>query len=125
MSLLLLALAAVLLAGAMVLARERAPGRRALMLRAGAALVVGGAVVLAWFVFAGDPYVNGAASRWSRRDSHVFVYAAWIASAAVAAALWREGVWKGEARWSAPALMAVASAVAVLQAVAAISQDLN
>ena len=81
------------------------------------------AVLLAWFVFSGDPYVDGAMSRWSRRDSQVVVYAAWIGSAIVAPILWR----RGGRRLSEPAALylAVAAAVVMLQAVAAVSQDLN
>jgi hypothetical protein len=120
----LLLLAAVLLAAGMLTARGRTTGRRALIPQAGAVLVIAGAVLLAWFVFSGDPYVNGAASRWSRRDSHAFVYAAWAASAAVAAALWWEGGRRSSAARQA-GLLAVGAAVAVLQAVAAVSQNLN
>jgi hypothetical protein len=123
-SLLLLVEAAVLLAGGVIAARGRAAGRTALLLRAGAVLLVLGGVFLAWFVFTGDPYVNGDASRWSRRNSHVFVYAAWAASAVVAAALWWEGGRPGSVARQA-GLLWVAAAVAVLQAVAAVSQNLN
>jgi hypothetical protein len=123
MAFLLLVLAAVLLAAGMLTARGRATGRLALIPQAGAVVVVAGALLLAWFVFSGDPYVNGAASRWSRRDSHVLVYAAWAASAVVAPLLWRQGRRGSEA--SAGFLLAVASAVVMLQAVAAVSQDLN
>jgi hypothetical protein len=124
-ALLFLVEAAVLLAGGVIVARGQGAGRTALVLRAGAVLLVLGGVFLAWFVFSGDPYVNGDASRWSRRDSHVFVYAAWAASALVAAALWREGEPRSTARPWAAALLAAAAAVAVLQAVAAVSQNLN
>jgi hypothetical protein len=123
-ALLFLVEAAVLLVGGMVVARGRAGGRTALLLRAGAVLLVLGGVFLAWFVLNGDPYVNGNASRWSRRDSHVFVYAAWIASAAAAAALWWEGGRRSSGDRQA-GLLAAAAAVAVLQAVAAVSQNLN
>jgi hypothetical protein len=117
--------AAMLLVGGGIVARGRADGRTAVVLRAGAVLLVLGGVFLAWFVFTGDPYVNGDASRWSRRDSHVLVYAAWAASALVAAALWREGRPRSAARPWAAALLAAAAAVAMLQAVAAVSQNLN
>jgi hypothetical protein len=123
-ALLFLVEAAVLLAGGVIVARGRATGRLALIPQAGAVLVVAGAVLLAWFVFSGDPYVNGVASRWSRRDSHVLVYAAWAASAVVAAALWLERGRRTSGGRQA-GLLAAAAAVAVLQAVAAISQDLN
>jgi hypothetical protein len=124
MPVILLLLAAVLLAAGMLTARGGATGRLALIPQAGAVLVVAGAVFLAWFVFSGDPYVNGAASRWSRRDSHVVVYAAWAASAVVAAALWWEGGRRGSGGRRA-GLLAAGAAVAVLQAVAAVSQNLN
>ena len=81
----------MLLAGGVIVARGRRRRLAALLLRAGAVLLVAGGAFLEWFVFTGDPYVNGVTSRWSRRDSHVFVYAAWAASAVVAAALWWEG----------------------------------
>ena len=124
MALVLLVLAAILLAAGTLTARGRATGRLALIPQGGAVLVVAGALLLAWFVFSGDSYVNGAASRWSRRDSHVLVYAAWIASAAVAPLLWLEGARRGsESR--AAFLLAVASSAVLLQAVAAVSQDLN
>ena len=125
MSLLFLAEAAVLLAGGVIVARGRAGGRMALLPRAGAVLLVAGGAYLAWFVFTGDPYVNGAASRWSRRTSHVLVYAAWAASAAVAAALWWEGGRRSADARRAAGLLAAAAGVAVLQAVAAVSQNLN
>jgi hypothetical protein len=86
-------------------------------------LVLVGAVFLAWFVFSGDPYVDGDVSRWSRRTSHVLVYAAWAASAVVAPLLWRQG--RAERGPSASFLPALASGVVMLQAVAAVSQDLN
>jgi hypothetical protein len=124
MALLFLVEAAVLLAGGVIVARGRATGRLALIPQAGAVLIVAGAVLLAWFVFSGDPYVNGDASRWSRRDSHVFVYAAWAASAVVATALWWEGG-RGTSGGRQAGLLAAGAAVAVLQAVAAVSQDLN
>jgi hypothetical protein len=124
MALVLLLMAAILLAAGMLTARGRATGRLALIPQAGAVLVVVGAVFLAWFVFSGDPYVNGAASRWSRRDTHVLVYAAWIASAVIAPLLWRQGTRRGSDS-SAAFLLALASAAVVLQAVAAVSQDLN
>jgi hypothetical protein len=123
MAFLLLVLAGALLVAGMVTARGGATGRRALIPQAGAVLVVVGAVVLAWFVFSGDPYVDGDASRWSRRTSHVLVYAAWAASALVAPLLWRQGR-RGRAS-SASLLLALGSAVVMLQAVAAVSQDLN
>lgn len=119
----LLLLAAALLAAGMLTARGRATGRLALIPQAGAVLVIAGAVFLAWFVFSGDPYVNGAASRWSRRDSHIVVYAAWAASAVVAAALWWEGGRRSSGRQAG--LLAAGAAVLVLQAVAAVSQNLN
>ena len=124
MALLFLVETVVLLAGGVIVARGRDAGRTAAVLRAGAVLLIAGGAFLAWFVFSGDPYVNGAASRWSRRDSHVLVYAAWVASAGVAAALW----WQGGRRSSGArqaGLLAAAAAVAVLQAVAALSQNLN
>jgi hypothetical protein len=123
MAFLLLALAATLLVAGMVTARGGTGGRLRVIPQAGAVLVVVGAVFLAWFVFSGDPYVNGDASRWSRRTSHVLVYAAWAGSALVAPLLWRQG----RAGRGSPAafLLAVASAVVMLQAVAAVSQDLN
>jgi hypothetical protein len=124
MAFVLLLLAAVLLAAGMLTARGRATGRLALIPQAGAVLVAAGAVLLAWFVLSGDPYVNGAASRWSRRDSHVLVYAAWIGSAVIAPLLWRQGARRGSESGGA-FLLAVASAVVMLQAVAAVSQDLN
>jgi hypothetical protein len=62
------------------------------------------------FVFSGDPYVNGATSRWSRRSSHVEVFAAWLASAVIAAVL---------------RAVSRRPAVAVLPAAAAVSQDLD
>jgi hypothetical protein len=123
-SLLFLAEAAVLLAGGVIVARSRTAGRTALVLRAGAVVLVLGGAFLAWFVFTGDPYVDGDVSRWSRRDSHLFVYAAWAASAVVAAALWWEGGRRSSVTRQA-GLLAVGAAVAVLQAVAAVSQDLN
>lgn len=125
MALVLLVFAAVLLVAGMVLALTGASGRRALIPQAGAVLVVVGAVFLAWFVFSGDPYVNGAASRWSRRTSHVLVYAAWAASALVAPLLWRQGRAGRGSSATAAFLLAAASAVVMLQAVAAVSQDLN
>lgn len=120
-------LAAVLLVGGVAVALGRTGGRIAFVLRAGAVvvIVIAGAVLLAWFVFSGDPYVDGAASRWSRRSSHVIVYAAWAASAAVAVALWREGRTSSGSHGRGVGLLAAAAAVAVLQAVAAISQYLN
>lgn len=123
MALVLLVLAGILLVAGMATARGGAGGRLALVPQAGAVLVVVGAVFLAWFVFSGDPYVSGDASRWSRRTSHVLVYAAWAASSLVAPLLWRQG---RAGRTSAAAFMlAIASAVVMLQAVAAVSQDLN
>jgi len=124
MALVLLVMAAILFAAGMLTARGRATGRLALIPKAGAVLVVVGAVFLACFVFSGDPYVNGAASRWSRRTSHVLVYAAWIASAIIAPLLWRQGTRPGSDSSSA-FLLALASAAVMLQAVAAVSQDLN
>jgi hypothetical protein len=123
MAFLLLVLAAALLVAGIVTARGGATGRRALIPQAGAVLVVVGAVFLAWFVFSGDPYVDGDASRWSRRTSHVLVYAAWAASALVAPLLWRQG--RAGRGSSASFLLAMGSAVVMLQAVAAVSQDLN
>lgn len=123
MAFLLLVLAAVLLVAGMVTARGGATGRRALIPQIGAVLVVVGAVFLAWFVFSGDPYVDGDVSRWSRRTSHVLVYAAWAASAVVAPLLWRQG--RAGRASSASFLLALASGVVMLQAVAAVSQDLN
>lgn len=125
MAFLLLVLAAVLLVAGMVTARGGATGRLARVPQAGAVLVVVGAVFLAWFVFSGDPYVNGDVSRWSRRDSHVLVYAAWAASALVALLLWRQGRAGRASSASVAFLLAMASAVVMLQAVAAVSQDLN
>jgi hypothetical protein len=122
-ALLLLILAAILLAAGMLTARGRATGRLALIPQAGAVLVLAGALLLAWFVFSGDPYVNGEASRWSRRTSHLLVYDAWIGSALVAPLLWRQG--RRGSQSGAAALLALGSAVVVLQAVAAVSQDLN
>ena len=84
MALVLLVLAAILFAAGCSPPAAGATGRLALIPQAGAVIVVLGVVLLAWFVFSGDPYVNGAASRWSRRTSHVFVYAAWIASTIIA-----------------------------------------
>jgi hypothetical protein len=124
MALVLLVMAAILLAAGMLTARGRATGRLELIPQAGAVLVVVGAVLLTWFVFSGDPYVNGAASRWSRRDTHVLVYAAWVASAVIAPLLWRQGARRGSES-SAAFLLALASAAVMLQAVAAVSQDLN
>jgi hypothetical protein len=123
MAFVLLLLAASLLVAGIVTARSGATGRFALVPQAGAVIVVAGAVFLAWFVFSGDPYVNGDASRWSRRTSHVLVYAAWAASALVAPLLWRQG--RAGRGPSAAFLLAVASAVVMLQAIAAVSQDLN
>jgi hypothetical protein len=123
MPFLLLVLAAVLLVAGMVTARGRATGRLAPIPQAGAVLVALGAVALAWFVFSGDPYVNGVASRWSRHPSHVLVYAAWAGSAIVTPLLWRQG---RAGRGSSTAfILAVASAVVMLQAVAAASQGGN
>ena len=124
MALLFLVETVVLLAGGVIVARGRDAGRTAAGLRAGAVLLIAGGAFLAWFVFSGDPYVNGAASRWSRRDSHVLVYAAWVASAGVAAALWWQGGRRSPGARQA-GLLAAAAAVAVLQAVAALSQNLN
>ncbi len=124
MALVLLMLAAILFAAGMLTARGRATGRLALIPQAGAVIVVVGVVLLAWFVFSGDPYVNGAASRWSRRTSHVLVYAAWIASTIIAPLLWRQGTRRGSES-SAAFLLALGSAAVMLQAVAAVSQDLN
>ena len=124
MALVLLVLAAILLAAGMLTARGRATGRLALIPQVAAVLVLAGAVFLAWFVFSGDPYVNGDASRWSRRTSHVLVYAAWIASAVIAPLLWRQGARRGSDS-SAAFLLALGSAAVMLQAVAAVSQDLN
>ena len=124
MALLFLVETVVLLAGGVIVARGRDAGRTAAVLRAGAVLLIAGGAFLAWFVFSGDPYVNGAASRWSRRDSHVLVYAAWVASAGVAAALWWQGGRRSPGALQA-GLLAAAAAVAVLQAVAALSQNLN
>jgi hypothetical protein len=123
MAFLLLLLAAVLLACGMLTSRGRATGPLALIPQAGAALVVAGAVALAWFVFSGDPYVNGDMSRWSRRDSHLLVYVAWIGSAIVAPLLWRQGARGDSSR--AALFLALASAVVMVQAVAAVSQDVN
>jgi hypothetical protein len=123
MAFLLLVLAAALLVAGIVTARGGATGRRALIPQAGAVVVVVGAVFLAWFVFSGDPYVDGDASRWSRRTSHVLVYAAWAATALVAPLLWRQG--RAGRGASASFLLALGSAVVMLQAVAAVSQDLN
>jgi hypothetical protein len=125
MALVLLVFAAILLVAGMVLARTGPSGRLALVPQAGAVLVVVGAVFLAWFVFSGDPYVNGATSRWSRRTSHVLVYAAWAASVLVAPLLWRQGRSRRGSSASSAVLLAIASAVVMLQAVAAASQDLN
>ena len=36
----------------------------------GAALLVAGGMLLASFVFSGDPYTNGDGSRWSPRQFH-------------------------------------------------------
>jgi hypothetical protein len=52
------------------------------------------------------------------------VYVAWIASAAVAGLLWREGG-RPSSRGRTAGLLAAVAAVAVLQELAAISQDLN
>lgn len=102
-----------------------APSRwNASILRLGAVLLLVGAAVLAVFVFSGDPYVDDLTSRWSRRSSHLVVYAAWLVAAALAAALWvmsRHTV----ARRTVAAAMCAAAAGVILEAVAAVSQDLN
>jgi hypothetical protein len=123
MAFLLLLLAAVLLACGMLTSRGRATWRLALIPQAGAVLVLVGAGALAWFVFSGDPYVNGDMSRWSRRDSHLLVYVAWAGSAAIAPILWRQGARRDSSR--AARFLALGSAVVMVQAVAAVSQDLN
>src|SRR5262245_45225620 len=46
----------------------------------GAALLLAGGALLAFFVFSGDPYTNGTPSRWANRDAHGPVYASWIAT---------------------------------------------
>jgi hypothetical protein len=37
-------------------------------------------VLLAFFVFSGDPYTNGTPSRWANRDAPGLVYASWAAT---------------------------------------------
>ena len=109
-------LAAILAAG-MLTARGRATGRLALIPQAGAVIVVVGVVLLAWFVFSGDPYVNGAASRWSRRTSHCCLRGLDRVDD-LAPLLWRQGTRGSES--SAAFLLALGSAAVMLQAVAAV-----
>ena len=89
----------------------------------GAVAVFTGAVWLTAFVFAGDPYTNGEGSRWSHRTSHGFVYAAWVASAAVIAALL---AFRRKGSRPAIAVTMFCGVVLVLfQVVAADTQNLN
>jgi hypothetical protein len=102
-----------------------APSRwDASILRLGAVLLLVGAAVVAVFVFSGDPYVGDVTSRWSRRSSHLLVYAAWLVATALAAAMWvmsRNTI----ARRTVAGAMCAAAAGVILEVVAAISQDLN
>jgi hypothetical protein len=120
---LLILLCGLCLLGAAV--ASLAPSRlNASILRLGAVLLLVGAALLAVFVFSGDPYVDDVTSRWSRRSSHLFVYAAWIVATALAAALWVMSK-HTIARWTVAGAMCAAAAGVLLEAVAAVSQDLN
>jgi hypothetical protein len=94
------------------------------ILRLGAVLLLLGATVVAVFVFSGDPYVDDVTSRWSRRSSHLLVYAAWLVATALAAAMWVMSQ-NTIARRTVAGAMCAAAAGVILEAVAAISQDLN
>jgi hypothetical protein len=90
----------------------------------GAALLLAGGVLLAIFVFSGDPYANGEGSRWSRRESHELVYLSWVATALGAA--WLFALSRGSrSRWVVAAGLVICTALIILQAVAATSQNLN
>ncbi len=90
----------------------------------GAVLLVAGGVLLAVFVFSGDPYTNGDGSRWSHRQFHGLVYVSWVASAIGAAFLFALSR-APRPRSVVAAGLVIGAAVILLQAVAATSQNVN
>jgi hypothetical protein len=110
---------------ALIAAAARYAALNKLVLLAGVAILIAGGLLLADFVFSGDPYVGGDVSRWSRRPSHRLVYAAWLGTALTVAGL----LWlfrrRSATRWQVASALSAASAVVLLQFIGAISQDLN
>jgi hypothetical protein len=90
----------------------------------GAASLLAGGVLLAIFVFSGDPYANGDGSRWSRRESHDLVYISW-ATTALGSGLLFVLSRLSTPRWQVATGLLIGTALIVLQAVAATSQNLN
>ncbi|MDX6550648.1 MAG: hypothetical protein QOJ31_1332 [Gaiellales bacterium] len=90
----------------------------------GAASLLAGGVLLAVFVFSGDPYANGVGSRWSHRESHDLVYVSWAATALGAVSLFVLSR-ASRPRWQVATGLLIGTALIVLQAVAATSQNLN
>jgi hypothetical protein len=111
------------LVGAVVVAtgNQRWTSRVAIL---GAASLVAGGVLLAIFVFSGDPYANGVGSRWSHRESHSLVFFSWAATA-LGAVLILVLSRSSRPRWQVATGLLIGTALIVLQAVAATSQNLN
>jgi peptidoglycan/LPS O-acetylase OafA/YrhL len=112
------------LVGAVVVAKgsdQRWTSRVAVL---GAASLLAGGVLLAIFVFSGDPSANGDGSRWSRRESHDLVYVSWAATALGAGLLFVLSR-LSRSRWQVATGLLIGTALIVLQVVAATSQNLN
>lgn len=90
----------------------------------GAALLLAGGVLLAFFVFSGDPYADGETSRWAGRESHALVYGSWVATALGAAGLFALSR-RSPRPWVVAMALVTATAVIVSQVAAATSQNLN
>jgi hypothetical protein len=90
----------------------------------GAALLLAGGLLLAFFVFSGDPYTDGETSRWAGRQSHGLVYASWVATALGAAGLFALSR-RSTRPWIISVGLVTATAVIVSQVAAATSQNLN
>jgi hypothetical protein len=111
------------LVGAVValIADEKWTPRVALL---GAAMLLAGGLLLAFFVFSGDPYTDGETSRWAGRESHALVYASWVATALGAAGLFALSR-RSPRPWVIAVGLVTSTAIIVSQVVAATSQNLN
>ena len=90
----------------------------------GAVLLLSGGVLLAFFVFSGDPYTNGETSRWAGREAHRLVYASWVATALGGAGLFALSR-RATRPWVVAVGLVTATALIVSQVAAAQSQNLN
>jgi hypothetical protein len=106
---------------AVVICNEKWTPRLALL---GAALLLAGGLLLALFVFSGDPYTNGETSRWAGRESHTLVYTSWVATALGATGLFALSR-RSTRPWVVAMALVTATALIVTQVLAATSQNLN